>query len=596
MRRCHYLKRNHSNESVHDAIWADTETAPTKHDDGSDHHYLMFGYAAFARTVRAGEWTEPLWARFETVDEYWDWVEDRLHGKTRLYMFAHNWAFDAPVLDAFNILPERGWRLTGSIIQSPPVILKWRRGPHTIQMVDTLNIWRMPLKKLGKAIGLPKLTMPEYGASEDDWNAYGKRDVEIIMRACQQWWAFLIANDLGGFASTLAAQAFRTFRHRFMAEDILIDDNEHALQLARDALHGGRTECFYIGTCKQTVHKLDINSQYPAIMRREAMPAKLIGHYRNVQYEELVQWSTKYCVIANVHLATDQPAYAVVHDKRLIFPIGEFVTPLCTPEIAHAIQHGHIKKVFDVSVYEPKVLFRDYVDWMHAYRQRCRAAGNDVDAINAKLLMNSLYGKFAQKGLIYKKVDDTDDMSIKVWMEVDADTGDVYNLRQYAGIIEQLECETEARDSHPAIAAHITAHARMQLWGLIQRAGRGNVVYCDTDSVWVNETGMGHLKYFLHDSELGKLKVEGVHSDVIIHGPKDYLIDGHARIKGIRATAKQIGPNTYEQDRFSTLVGLLRSGQLSAPIVTRLTKHLRRQYTKGVVDRSGRISPLTLTP
>jgi hypothetical protein len=88
--------------------------------------------------------------------------------------------------------------------------------------------------------------------------------------------------------------------------------------------------------------------------------------------------------------------------------------------------------------------------------------------------------------------------------------------------------------------------------------------------------------------------VEGVHDDVIIHGPKDYLIDGHARIKGIRKNAKQIGPNTFEQDKFTTLVGLLRLGQLSAPVVTRLTKHLRRQYTKGIVDKSGRVSPLSL--
>jgi hypothetical protein len=594
VRRAHNLKVNHTNESVHEAIWTDTETAPVKQPDGSDYHYLMFGYGAYARTVRPNEWTRPLWARYQTVNEYWDWVEDRLHGKSRLYMFAHNWAFDAPVLDTFNVLPERGWKLTGSIIQSPPVILKWRRGPHTIQMVDTLNIWRVPLKKLGESIGLPKLTMPDYGAPEADWNAYGKRDVEIIMQACQQWWSFLIDNDLGGFASTLAAQAFRTFRHRFMTNTILIDDNVDALNLAREALHGGRTECFYIGVCPVTVTKLDINSQYPAIMRREVMPAKLIGHYKRVTMHELIKWSTRYCLVAQVQVHTNQPAYAVVHDKRLIFPTGEFVTVLCTPEIEYALLHGHIIKVFDVSVYEPKLLFKEYVNWMHQYRQRCRESGDEVAAINAKLLMNSLYGKFAQKGLIYKKIDDTDDTEIKVWVELDVETNTVYHLRQYGGIIEQLEQETESRDSHPAIAAHITAHARMQLWGLIQMAGRGNVFYCDTDSIWVNETGAKRLKYFLDATALGKLKVEGVHDDVIIHGPKDYLIDGHARIKGIRKNAKQIGPNTFEQDKFTTLVGLLRIGQLSAPVVTRLTKRLRREYTKGIVDALGNVSPLSL--
>ena len=594
MRRANYLKNNPANETVHDAIWMDTETAPVLDEQGREHHQLMFGYCAFSRSVRVGEWTAPLWGRFETIDEFWDWVEDRLHGKTRLYIFAHNWAFDAPVVDTFNILPERGWKLTGSIIQSPPVILKWRRGPHTIQMVDTLNIWRMPLTKLGDSINLPKLTMPEYGAPEPEWNTYAHRDVEIIMEACKQWWAFLIDNDLGGFASTLAAQAFRTYRHRFMHEKILIDDNAESLSMARRALHGGRTECFYIGTCKETIHKLDINSQYPAIMRMAPMPAKLLGHYKNVTIDELHRWSTKYCLIADVHIDTDQPAYGVVNNDRLIFPIGEFVTPLCTPEIEYAIQHHHIKKVFSASVYEPKLLFREYVEWMYKHRQNMRARGNEVASINAKLLMNSLYGKFAQKGLIYKKVGEADTLDIRVWIEVDGETGEVHNMRQYAGIIEELEQETEARDSHPAIAAHITAHARTQLWGLIQRAGRGNVYYCDTDSIWVNAAGAKRLKHFLHETTLGRLKVEGVHKDVIIHGPKDYIVDGTARIKGIRKNAKQIGPNTFQQDKFTTLKGLLREGNLSAPIVSQLTKHLRRTYLKGVLDDGGRVWPLTL--
>ncbi len=594
MRRAHKLRPNKGCETVHDAIWMDTETKPIIMPDGAERHQLMFGFAAFARSVRAQEWTAPLWAHFISPDEYWDWVEARLHGKTRLYIFAHNWGFDAPVVDTFNILPARGWTLKGAVIQSPPVILRWRRGHQSIQMVDTLNIWRMPLAKIGESIGLPKLTMPEYTDTDEAWHRYGKRDVEIIMAACQHWWKFLQSNDLGGFASTLAAQAFRTYRHRFMGDEILIDDNEDALTLARRALHGGRTECFYIGTCKETIHKLDINSQYPAIMAAHPMPAKLIGHYKNVSLDELLKWSTCYCLIADAVLVTNESPYGVVHNKRLIFPVGEFTAALSTPEIAYALQHKHIRQVTSVAVYEPRVLFKDYVHYFHAHRQAMRAAGKTVDAINAKLLMNSLYGKFAQKGLIYKKVADTDDMAIKVWMEVDASTLEVFNYRQYGGIIEQLERETEARDSHPAIAAHITAHARMQLHGLIQRAGRDNVVYCDTDSIWTNALGAHRLRHFMDDSALGKLKVEGVHQHVIIHGPKDYIVDGEARIKGIRKNAKQLDGNTYQQVRFSTLKGLLRTGDLTAPIVTTIQKRLRRQYSKGVVDTTGRVHPIRL--
>jgi hypothetical protein len=554
----------------------------------------MFGWCCYRRTVRPGEWTKPLWFKFETIDQFWDFVESRLHGKSRLYLFAHNWGFDAPVLDMFNKLPALGYKLTASVIQSPPVILKWRRKPYTLQVVDTLNIWRMALKQLGKQIGLDKLDMPDYSAPQSEWDDYGKRDVEIIMEACMSWFKFIQDNDLGGFASTAAAQAMRTFKHRFMRHEILIDDCESALTLSREALHGGRTEAHLIGTVPERVYKLDINSQYPAVMQSTTMPAKLIGHYKRPTMDEVVNWTSRYCTIARVTLHTEQPAYAHVHDDRLIFPTGTYTTALCTPELWDALMHDRVLSVESIAVYEPALIFKEYIDWFYSYRLEQRKNGNAVNALLAKLLMNSLYGKFAQKGLIYDKIDDTPDMTIKTWLEVDGETGDVMHLRQYAGIIEQLVKEIESRDSHPAIAAHITAHARAQLWGLMQRAGLGNVFYCDTDSIWTNEVGFNRLRFECDETKLGMLKLEGIHDHVEIYGAKDYVIDDTFRIKGIRAKAVRVDNNTFEQDKFSSLLGLLRSGDMSAPVIKRVKKNLKRRYTKGIVLDSGRVSPIRL--
>lgn len=594
-RRCHYLKGNKCSETVHDAIWVDTETKGVPINDTEERHELFTGMAAYRRTVRKDEWTAPLWAQYTSFPEFWDWVEDRLHGKSRLYLFAHNWAFDAPVLDMFNELPNRGWKLISAVIQSPPIILRWRKGQHTIQVVDTLNIWRMPLSKVGKSIGLPKLEMPELNAPQSDWTTYNKRDVQIIMGACIKWWDFLKTNDLGGFASTLAAQAMRSYRHKFMTSQILIDDNVDALQLAREALHGGRCECHYIGTCHEAIYKLDINSQYPAIMASEYLPARIIGSYNNVTIDELTKWVDEYCVTAKVLIDTDEPVYAVFHNKKLVFPIGQFHTTLSTPEIAYALQNNHIKQVYSAAVYEREILFADYVAYFHTYRQKCRDAKNEADAQNAKLMMNALFGKWAQKGIYYEKITETQDRSIELWTEHDVETGKTYKMRQYAGIIEQQGEDIEARESHPSIAAHITAHGRMQLWGLMQMVGVGNYYYCDTDSLWVNEKGAMALSAHMHDNELGKLKTEGVHSQVIIHGPKDYYIDGLLKIKGIKKKAVQKSYGEFEQDKFTTLVGLLRRGDLTAPIVSKVTKHLRRIYDKGVVGKNGRVSPLSLT-
>lgn len=578
----------------HDAVWVDTETIGLDNGDAEERHVLNFGFAAYSRTRGPDDWIQPEWLRFTKIGQFWDWVLSRLHGRTRLYVFAHNWAFDAPVLDTFNYLPQEGWQLKSAVIQSPPVILNWRKAPYTILMVDTLNIWRMSLAKLGESIGFEKLKMPDHDASREEWDRYCKQDVAVIMKACFEWWAFLKDNDLGGFANTLAAQGMRTFRHKFMHHDILIDDNERALTLARDAAHGGRTECFYLGEVPEKVYKLDLNSQYPAIMHNEYMPRKLIGHYKQITIDELASWLQWYCAVARCVIETDDTAYGLVHDNKLIFPKGRFETALTTPELLYAIENNHIVTISECAIYEREILFKAYMDYFYNLRRKAIDDGNLVWALQCKLMMNTLSGKWGQKGLFYEKIEDIDDTTIDVWTEIDGETGDVMHFRQYAGIIEQLVGETESRDSHPAIYAHITAHGRMQIHGLGRMAGTRNFYYCDTDSLWCNEQGYDNVRCCLHDTELGRLKLEDTVDHCVLFGPKDYSLNGRSRIKGIRSTATPLGPGLYRQAKFSTLKGLLRRGDLSAPIVKEITKELHRRYTKGIVTESGWIEPFTI--
>jgi len=45
--------------------------------------------------------------------------------------------------------------------------------------------------------------------------------------------------------------------------------------------------------------------------------------------------------------------------------------------------------------------------------------------------------------------------------------------------VQQREPGGESRDSFPAIAGHITAYARMELWRIIRLAGEGNA-HCES--------------------------------------------------------------------------------------------------------------------
>lgn len=590
----HYIKPNHSSQTPQIAIWFDTETTPERIDENTITHRLWFGWAACRRRIADGRWSEPEWLRFEHASELWSWIASKARKRTRVWACCHNSNFDLPVLDVFGELPKQGWQLNRAIIEGPPTILHFRKDGATIILWDTLNIWRMSLDQVGKQIGLPKLTMPGPYDPPAVWDRYGKRDVEVIMKACLLWWDMLVARDMGGFAPTLASQSMRVFRHRYMIHPIFIDDHAEALALARAGYNGGRVECFRIGDIDGPLHLFDVNSMYPAVMANGQFPCKLRGFTHRATVEDLQRWCAEGCVMADVTVDAARPVYPARHDDKLLFPVGRYRCVLATPELAHACQMGEILRVHAVAVYDRAPVFSAFVAGLYPDRLAAAAAGDKVLAWQLKTLLNAHYGKWGQRGMVFEEAGRIEDLSARSWVDIDCETGETTKWRQLGGLLQCQTNEVESRESFPAIAAHVTSYARMHLWAMILAAGRKNVFYTDTDSLLVNEAGAKRLQRHCHPNELGKLKLEGTFGHATIWGPKDYQFGTKARHKGVRKAAKWIDSNTVVQQKWSSLRGLLNQGRMSGPTTADITKHLNRIYTKGRVLKSGRVVPIVL--
>lgn len=592
-RRAHILRVNHGTETPTQAIWFDTETDQIPIDEHGVEHRLRFGYAAYRRRLKGGVWSAPEWLRFEDTDTFWGWVNDKVRPRSRCDLYCHNTSFDLPVMQTFSALPAMGWSLTRAIIDAPPTILTYRESSRTLRVLDTLNIWRMPLAALAKTIGLEKLPMPELTDTAEAWDTYAKQDVHIIMEACLRWWDLLVREDMGGFAPTLAGQSMRIFRHKYMDHTVYLDADTDALALSRSAYVGGRVECFRLGEITEPMALFDINSMYPHVMAAEEYPTKLIGYSARTRHLNLERQLHDRALCADVTLSTREPAYPVKHEDKLVFPVGTFRAKLSSPELRHALEHGHIVKVHAVAAYERAPLFQRFVRDLYQRRLDAAARGDHETAWQLKILMNSLYGKFGQRGIVWEAERDTNEWTAKTWIEVRYETGVRTHYRQFGGLVQQRIENDESRDSHPAIAAHVTAYARMYLWRMICHAGRENVYYCDTDSILVNAIGAERLQHFVDPVELGKLKCEGTFESAQLLGAKDYRMGSKERHKGVRASATWVDAHTIVQDKWSSLKGLLRLGTLGAPTTTRVTKHLSRRYTKGTVGDGGIVSPLS---
>lgn len=616
MRHAHYLKQNENTEIPRYIICFDTETTQVKISKDKVLHQLRLGQACFTQRTRGNKWTTPEWLLFTSQDEFWDWVVKHTLPGSKVNVFCHNSNFDYPIVDVFHQLPTRGFRLRSAVIEGPPTILtfrrKWRekikRGgvwveqtdgdkPYktsTIRCLDTLNWWRLPLKKIGEIVGLEKTECDTEHASDADLATYCKNDCEIVRRAVVEWLTTIQEKDLGGFAPTLAGQSMRMFRHKYMDHSILIHDDERALKLERLTYYGGRNEVMHRGKWSKQTFLLDINSMYPFVMKKYCYPTKLLKYTESCSVYGLIELIREYAVCATVDIDTDEPVYPVRGKAKLVFPVGQFRSHLTTPELAYALQHGHVRDVKALACYECAPIFERFVRCTYEEREAEIEAGHTTRAYNLKILMNSLYGKTGQRGFKFEGTEWIEDLEARTWDEIIRETGQVIHHRQMGGLVQHSSLEGEAPDSFPAIAAHVTAYARMLLWDLIQRAGERQVLYVDTDSLLCTELGMRRLKTLIDPKTLGKLKLEGAFNSVEIHTCKDYRMGNKRKTKGVKKSAVRVGHNQYRQDRWTNLLGMIRHGDLDKVFTERYSKTLSRTYDKGYVLPSGWVRPWEL--
>lgn len=596
-RRAHWLRTTATASYPSDLVVFDTETTERPYDEGTVEHCLEFGWAARTEYTSRGDWTEPRWFRFTDAAEFWDWLESQCRAKRALWVYCHNANFDWQVVRMTTVLAQLGWKCDTAILEDPPNYFRWKKGNKTLKLLDSTNYWRVSLKELGKRLGLEKLEMPADWHDKEQADTYCRRDCEILLRSLQTWIAWLREHELGGLGISLAQQAWKAYCHRFMQAPIYIDDNEEALALSRSSYYGGRVECWTVGTAIQNVTVLDINSMYPALMREHEYPTQLHGIYRNVTPAELADWLSKYALCASVTINARDPIYPERTPDGLAFPIGQFTTCLSTPELALAQERDEITAIHAVAVYDKAIIFRDFVDYMWPLRLAYQEACDAIADFYTKLMTNSLYGKFGQRGGHEVIVGECDPEELYVETEIDLETGKKYRRRHIAGLILCREPGGESRYSHPAIVSHVTAYGRVMLWQLATCAGYQNVHYMDTDSLHVTGEGVENLRSYINPKQLGALKIEKTVETAIYYGPKDYELDNVRKIKGVSKNAVETDIATFSQSQWVSLRGSCMMDHSGGPLVKRVTKHYSRRYWKGERLATGRVLPIRrLTP
>ncbi len=594
-RRAHLLGRPRRAARPANIIFFDSEARLIASGASTTRHAFRLAVAVYCRLDRQGRLTPRREILARSPAELWSWIDSSCRPRTRTYLVAHNIVYDLSVCAGFDGLRGRGWSLSSFYSKHTTSIFRWRAGTRSLTGLDSGNFFAGRLAQLAPLVGREQPALDLTRASDDVLAGRCRADVEILIALWSRWLEFLDEHGCGDFRPTIASTAFNTWRRRFMPRAVHLHADALALALERASYRGARSECFFVGRLEAgPYYMLDINSMYGHVMATAALPAGLYNTRTRPSLEFLAHKLAAGCVTAQVALEVDRPVFPHQVNGRTCYPVGRYRTTLTTPELRLALERGWLLEVDAMSWYRSARLFRDYVDYFTELRGRFARSGERSFEEICKLMVNSLHGKFGQRGFEQRVVGQADPGQVERLGVYDAETLDFHYLTYLAGRVFLERRSGEAPHSFAGIAAHVTAEARLLLWSLIERVPAGHCYYCDTDALIVDDVGLAALAIELSPHEPGKLRVDHVSPWCEIYAPKDYKLLDRVRHKGVSIRALETPDGAFHMEQFPRLAGLVAGGDVSDYQSRQVVKHRRRRVYSGELSPAGWVSPFAI--
>lgn len=407
----------------------------------------------------------------------------------------------------------------------------------------------------------------EYRNREYDFKqemiSYCENDVLILslalqayIRICIQYGKQSPLRDL-----TIAQYTYNTYMRQDIPTNLIYRLDEYYATFARRALRGGNTnvrQMYYqcdvndahYSKGESGLRYIDIQSLYPTVQFYDDLPC---GYPSTHIYDEHSQPDETFlssffgfieCDMW-VHEYHEHPILPVFLENRLFMthhPTSRIV--LTSIEFQTAMNSGYysLHKVYRIDIYKPtKDLFKGFIrKWLKLKiisspkpdnaEEYCRELysrlnitigaeefqPNPALRTLAKLVLNSLWGKFGQRPVKRETmILSSSDRHIayqNMKVNGEIDEKDVVPLG-LSSTMAFFERPGSADNKNVAVAAFVTANARMRLWKELHKLNE-RVIYHDTDSIiyerdpydynvkegvflgdWESETG----KYFIHE-------------------------------------------------------------------------------------------------
>ncbi len=622
-----YLKRNQGTEAPSNMIFFDTEswTRPLEGKVKGSSLSLRLWTAIRVR-IEKGKITRRKVSHGFDSESFWQFVFAHSCAHRTTWIFAHNLSHDLTQVRFWHLLDDQTFvttpiyckskRIDGSLVKSwqgklcldtHPTFMQIRSGRRKFKLVDTCNYWPKSLLLIGQRFKLEKGSLPTVVNSEQFWLDYCMRDSEIIEKAITEMVMTWTSENCGVFQMTAPSLAMTNFRHTCdiltpngASVDIVPTGGSRTTALERETYFGGRFQAFYIGERWGKFYQIDCNSLYPYVMREHSYPRRFMFYEENCDVKRLHLAQKVYGCVARVFIKSRHETFPVRIDGKQYHINGRFWTSLCGPELERATDSSCASRLPTVQFYSLAPIFRNWVDYWYARKVRASRHFDNrpEDYEFAKLILNSLSGKFAQTGIRW--TDRPDSIPLTRWggYVASEEGGKAYSrFRGVGGNCQEMTKEGEPEHAFPLISAYITSYAREYMRKVISIASERNVYYMATDSLIVNADGLDRLQSegFVHPYELGKFKIEREAEYIRINGSNNYTFGETKTLSGPVAKARTGLDGILRADLWDQLPNIIATGPRDDIMIREIALMPPDPDNKGIIGEDGWWSPYRIT-
>lgn len=267
----------------------------------------------------------------------------------------------------------------------------------------------------------------------------------------------------------------------------------------------------------------DANSLYPFIMKESKFP---VGKGKFVSGENIDINNFIGFIECEIEVDKEYNFLAYRCEKRgLITPVGKWIDVYYYTEILKAIELGYNVKFLKGFKYEHEdYMFREFVTDM--YNKRINSKSSSMNNI-AKLILNSLYGRFGMKIFVESTKFLTDEDVFKAKKRYSfiniarINLSKFYNVTLRKSSLNDKDLYANSINTETAvhIASVITANARIYMYDF-KNIDKNECYYTDTDSIFLKR----ELDNIFIGKELGMFKLEYRVKEGMFIAPKVYYI------------------------------------------------------------------------